>query len=86
LLTVAIVIVPAMMAKYLAGPPVMAQEEADWDVARELRVAPSPRLEPFGTEERAVGPANAKRVLYTGGAFDVKAITGDNKGKTLCYV
>jgi hypothetical protein len=21
-----------------------------------------------------------------GGAFDVKAITGDNKGKTLCYV
>jgi len=22
----------------------------------------------------------------TGGPFDVKAITGDNKGKTLCYV
>jgi len=22
----------------------------------------------------------------TGGAFDVKAITGANKGKTLCYV
>ena len=22
----------------------------------------------------------------TGGAFDVKAITGDQKGKTLCYV
>jgi len=21
-----------------------------------------------------------------GGAFDVKAITGDNKGKTLCYI
>jgi len=29
------------------------------------------------------GPTAGKRI---GGPFDVKAITGDNKGKQLCYV
>lgn len=34
------------------------------------------------TAARAEDPKPAK----FGGAFDVKAFTGENKGKTLCYV
>jgi hypothetical protein len=38
-------------------------------------------LSAVGADELKSGPE--KKI---GGPFDVKAITGDNKGKTLCYV
>ena len=34
----------------------------------------------------AVGTADEKSEAKPGGAFNVKAFTGDQKGKTLCYV